>query len=142
MIITLNSFGRGFSPLSNPKHKTCLLRRANKKRNKRRYIICKRVNRDLLTSVLTSTCILHRTHPVVEIVLDPICGSLYGGAIKSVPCVALGYTNPYAVPAGYVHLYTLPIRTDSIMHCLPGRCRIRYRVFPTKTPEVYCTVGS
>jgi hypothetical protein len=29
-----------------------------------------------------------------------------GGAIKSVPCVALGYTNPYAVPAGYVHLYT------------------------------------
>jgi hypothetical protein len=34
-----------------------------------------------------------------------------GGAIKSVPCVALGYTNPYAVPAGYVHLYTLPVRT-------------------------------
>jgi hypothetical protein len=27
-----------------------------------------------------------------------------GGAIKSVPCVALGYTSPYAVPAGYVRL--------------------------------------
>jgi hypothetical protein len=27
-----------------------------------------------------------------------------GGAINSVPCVALGYTNPYAVPAGYVLL--------------------------------------
>jgi hypothetical protein len=65
-----------------------------------------------------------------------------GGAIKSVPCVALGCTNVYAVPANYVHIYTLPIRTYFIMHCLSGRCRIRYRVFPTKTPEVYCTVGS
>jgi hypothetical protein len=42
-----------------------------------------------------------------------------GGAIKSVPCVALGYTNPYAVPAGraslyltdlYLFYYTLPVR--------------------------------
>jgi hypothetical protein len=65
-----------------------------------------------------------------------------GGAIKSVPCVALGYTNPYAVPDGYVHLYNLPARTYFIMHCLSGICRIRYRVVPTKPPEVYCTVGS
>jgi GDPmannose 4,6-dehydratase len=36
----------------------------------------------------------------------------------------------------------LPIRTYFIMHCLSGGCRIRYRVFPRKTPEVYCTVGS
>jgi hypothetical protein len=71
MIITLNSFGRGFSPLLNPKHKTCWLRRANKKRNKIRYTICTRVNRDLLTSVLTSTCILHRIHYVVNFFLDP-----------------------------------------------------------------------
>jgi hypothetical protein len=27
-----------------------------------------------------------------------------GDVIKSVPCVSLGYTNPYAVPAGYVRL--------------------------------------
>jgi hypothetical protein len=82
---------------------------------------------------------------------DSFCGGyclisnlliLYGGYDIRVPCVALGYTNPYAVPAGYMHLYTLPIRTYFIMHCLSGRCRIRYRVFPTKTPEVYCTVGS
>jgi hypothetical protein len=65
-----------------------------------------------------------------------------GGAIKSVPCVALGYTNPYALPSVYVHLYTLPIHTYFIIHCLSGRCRIRYHIFPTKTPEVYCTVGS
>ena len=57
MIIPKHPFGRGFNPLSNPKHKTCWLRRANNKRNKRRYIICTRVNRDLLTSVLTSTAL-------------------------------------------------------------------------------------
>jgi hypothetical protein len=65
-----------------------------------------------------------------------------GGAIKSVPCVALRYTNPYAVPAGCAHLYTLPILTYFIMHCLSGRCHIRYHVFPKKTPAFYCTVGS
>jgi hypothetical protein len=31
------------------------------------------------------------------------------------------------------HLYTLPLRTYFIMHCLSGRCRIQYRVFPVKT---------
>jgi hypothetical protein len=68
MIITKSSFGRGFNPLSNPKHKTFWLRRANKKRIIRRYIICTRVNRALLASVLTSTCFLHMIYPVVEIV--------------------------------------------------------------------------
>jgi hypothetical protein len=135
MVITLNSFGRGFNPLSNTKHKTCWLRRANKKINKRRYIICTRVNRDILTSVLTSSC----GRNCLRSKFVDLCT---GVAIKSVPCVALGYTNPYATPAGYVHLYTLPLHTYFIMHCLSGRCRIRYRVFPTKTPEVYCTVGS
>jgi hypothetical protein len=27
-----------------------------------------------------------------------------GGAIRSVPCVALGSTNPYAMPAGYMRI--------------------------------------
>jgi hypothetical protein len=71
MIKRLNSFGRGFSPLSNPKHKILQLHRAREKRKKRRYTLCTRVNRDLLTSVLTSTAILRRFHSVVDMNYDP-----------------------------------------------------------------------
>jgi hypothetical protein len=76
---------------------------------------------------------IHYTH-------DSFCGGnclrsklwiLYGGCDKSVPYVALGYTNPYAVLAGRASLY---ITDYFIMHCLSGRCHIRYRVFPVKTP--------
>jgi hypothetical protein len=117
MIITKSSFGRGFNPLSNPKHKTCWLRHANKKRNKRRYIICTRVKRDLLTSVLTSTCFLRRIHPVVEIFCDPKLWIFVRGVrYKCVPCVDFGYTNPYAVPAGYVHL--IPYLSVLILLCI------------------------
>jgi hypothetical protein len=33
--------------------------------------LCTRINRDLLTSVLTSTAILHRFHSVVDMNYDP-----------------------------------------------------------------------
>jgi hypothetical protein len=53
-----------------------------------------------------------------------------GGYDIRVPCVALGYTNPYAIPAA-THLYTLPLRTYFIIPHLSGGCRSsRYRVFP------------
>jgi hypothetical protein len=70
MILRLTSFGRGFSPLSNLNIKLSS-NRAREKRKIIRYTICTRVNRDLLTSVVTSTAILHRYHPVVDINYDP-----------------------------------------------------------------------
>jgi hypothetical protein len=66
---------------------------------------------------------------------------LYGGCDKSVPCVALGYTNPYAVPAGrailyitapYLFYYALPVRQMSYSVPRPSR----------KDADIYCTVGS
>jgi hypothetical protein len=56
-----------------------------------------------------------------------------GGYNIHVPCVALGYTNPYAVPAA-THIYTLPLRTYFIISHLSGGCRSGYGVFPVKTP--------
>jgi hypothetical protein len=38
--------------------------------------MCTRVNRDLLTSVMTSTAILHRFHSVVDMNCDPSYGYL------------------------------------------------------------------
>jgi hypothetical protein len=67
---------------------------------------------------------IHSTH-------DSFCGGnclrsklwiLYGGGDIRVPCVALRYTNPYAVPAGcaslyftapYLCYYALPVRQMS-----------------------------
>jgi hypothetical protein len=116
MIKAKSSFGRGSNPLSNPRHKTCWLRRANKKRNKRRYIICTRVNRDLLTSVLTSTCFLHSVNPVVEIVCDPTRWIFVrGGAIKAY----LAYPSdlrPYAVPS--VTCIYIPYLSVLILLCI------------------------
>jgi hypothetical protein len=65
-----------------------------------------------------------------------------GGCDKIVPWVALGYPSPYAVPAATCIFIPYLSVLIFIMHCLSGRCHIRYRVFPIKTPEVYCTVGS
>jgi hypothetical protein len=56
-----------------------------------------------------------------------------GGAIKAY----LVYPSDILIRTSYrlaAHLYTLPIRTYFIMHCLSGRCHIWYRIFPTKTP--------
>jgi hypothetical protein len=64
-----------------------------------------------------------------------------GGCDKNVPCVALGYTNPYAVPAGcaslyitspYLFYYVLPVRQMS--YSVPRLSR--------KDAGIYCTVGS
>jgi hypothetical protein len=135
MIITLNAFGRGFSPLSNPKHKTCLLRRANKKRKKRRYKRCTRVNRDLLTSVLTcSISILHRFHSVVDISMRSKLWISYGGGDNSIACVALVMYYFRTSHRQDAHIYPVPLRTNSITIYVSDLCHIRYRVFPTKTP--------
>jgi hypothetical protein len=64
-----------------------------------------------------------------------------GGGNTSVPFVALGYTNPYAVPAGcaslyftapYLFYYALPVRQMS--YSVPRLSR--------KDASIYCTVGS
>jgi hypothetical protein len=64
-----------------------------------------------------------------------------GGGDKSVPCVALGYTNPYAVPAGraslyitapYLFYYALPVWQMS--YSVPRLSR--------KDASISCTVGS
>jgi hypothetical protein len=64
-----------------------------------------------------------------------------GGCDKSVPCVALGYTNLYAVPAGraflyitapYLFYYALPVR--QLSYSVPRLSR--------KDAGIYCTVGS
>jgi hypothetical protein len=70
MIFSSNSFGRGFSPLSNLNIKLSSFTVLERK-ERRRYTMCTRVNRDLLTSVVTSTAILHRVHPVVDMNYDP-----------------------------------------------------------------------
>jgi hypothetical protein len=66
---------------------------------------------------------------------------LYGGCDKSVPCVALVYTNLYAVPAGcaslyitapYLFYYALPVR--QLSYSVPRLSR--------KDAGIYCTVGS
>jgi hypothetical protein len=60
---------------------------------------------------------------------------------KNVPCVALGYTNPYAVPAGraslyitapYLFYYALPV--GQMSYSVPRHSR--------KDTGIYCTVGS
>jgi hypothetical protein len=125
MIKAKSSFERGFNPLSNPKHKTCWLRRANKKRNKIRCIICTRVNRDLLTSVLTSTCFLHSVIHVVEIVCNPtqlifvrgVCDKertlriprIFVHTPYRLLLVSLYLTYPYSL------YYALPVRQMSYM---------------------------
>jgi hypothetical protein len=63
---------------------------------------------------------------------------LYGGGDTRVPCVALGYTNPYAVSAS-THLYTLPIRAYFIIPRLSGGWRSRYRVFPGRRRYFLCS---
>jgi hypothetical protein len=78
---------------------------------------------------------------VVEIVCDPNLLILYGGGDTHVPCLALGYTNPYAVPAGraslystaqYLFYYALPVRFMPYSVPRPSR----------KDAGIYCTVGS
>jgi hypothetical protein len=81
---------------------------------------------------------------------DSFCGGncvefqivdLIGGVDKSVPCVALGYNNPYAVPAEraslyltdpYLFYYTSPVWQMS--YSVPRLSR--------KDAGIYCTVGS
>jgi hypothetical protein len=64
-----------------------------------------------------------------------------GGCDKSVPCVALGYTNPYAVTAGRASLYL----TDPYLcyYALPVR-QMSYSVprLSRKDAGISCTVGS
>jgi hypothetical protein len=64
-----------------------------------------------------------------------------GGCDNSVPCVALGYSNPYVIPAGcasfyftapYLFYYALPIRQMS--YSVP---RLSH-----KDAGISCTVGS
>jgi hypothetical protein len=64
-----------------------------------------------------------------------------GGCDTHVPCVALGYTNPYADPAGraslyftapYLFYYASPVRQMS--YSIPRLSR--------KDAGIYCTVGS
>jgi hypothetical protein len=66
---------------------------------------------------------------------------LVRGGDNSVPCVALGYTNPYAVPAGCASLYiTSPY---SFYYALPVRQMLYsvLRLYP-KDAGISCTVGS
>jgi hypothetical protein len=60
---------------------------------------------------------------------------------KSVPCVALGYTNLYVVPAGHASLYiTAPYL---FYYALPVR-QLSYLVprLSRKDAGIWCTVGS
>jgi hypothetical protein len=64
-----------------------------------------------------------------------------GGGDKSVPCVALGYTNPYANPTGCASLYiTAPYL---FYYALPVR-QMSYSVprLSHKDAGISCTVGS
>jgi hypothetical protein len=67
---------------------------------------------------------------------------LYGGGVDThVPCVALGYTNPYAVPAGCASLYfTAPY---FFYYASPFR-QMSYSVprLSCKDAGISCTVGS
>jgi hypothetical protein len=70
-----------------------------------------------------------------------ICVSRTGVCDNSVPCVALGYTNPYAVPAGCASLYiTAP---HLFYYSLPVR-KMSYSVLrlSRKYAGISCTVGS
>jgi hypothetical protein len=64
-----------------------------------------------------------------------------GGGDNNVPCVALGYTNPYFSPAGCASLYiTAPFL---FYQALPVR-QMSYLVqrLSRKDAGIYCTVGS
>jgi hypothetical protein len=65
----------------------------------------------------------------------------YVGGDKSVPCVALGYTNPYAVLAGCASLYITPPYLFS--YALPV-LQMSYSVprLSRKDASISCTVGS
>jgi hypothetical protein len=57
-----------------------------------------------------------------------------GGVIKNLSCVArvmYYFRTSHRLAA---HLYPVPLCTNSITIYLSGVCRIRYRVFPVKTP--------
>jgi hypothetical protein len=85
-----------------------------------------------MTSALTSTSILHRFHSVVDISLRSKLWISYGGRDKSVSCVAL---MMYYVRTSHrlaVHLYPVPLRTNSITIYVSDLCRIWYRAFPIK----------
>jgi hypothetical protein len=72
----------------------------------------------------------------------------------SVPCVALGYTYPYAVPAGcaslyitapYLFYYALPVRqmSYSVPHLSGKNAGISFTVGSEPTPYLYviqCTI--
>jgi hypothetical protein len=63
---------------------------------------------------------------------------LQGGGANSVHCIALVMYYFRTSHRPDVHLYPVPLSTDSITINLSGLCHIRYRVFPVNTPA--CTV--
>jgi hypothetical protein len=68
MITMLESFWERFQSSLKLNIKLASFVVIKREEKKRRYITCTRVNRDLLTSVLTSTSSIHRSHYVAEIV--------------------------------------------------------------------------
>jgi hypothetical protein len=97
--------------------------------------LCTRVNRGLLTSVLTSTDILPEFISVVDMNYDPFGSFSYPPNSMSVPCVAL-MSELFCVfgSIGWLSIlcYTVRCRTVFIMINLSSVCRIRYRVFPVR----------
>jgi hypothetical protein len=143
MILRLNSFGRGFSPLSNLNIKLSsftVLERKERKEDTH----CVLESTEIYWPLYWLLQLSYLVFILWWIYYDPFLDLLGTSTIVDWHTLRSPHewTTSVLISTGWLSIfcYTVRCRTGFITNNLSGSCHIRYRVFPVKTPAFVLTV--